>query len=96
MISTEQKEIILSSLKPYSPKFVGVFGSYARNQEHNDSDLDLLLSLAKPNLSLFDIGALYDDLEKKLQIKIDLSFKHKLKKSLEPFILKDLITIYEA
>ena len=95
MISQEQKDIIIETMMPFSPNFIGLFGSYARNEERPDSDIDLLVTLDKPDLSLFDIGALYDDLEKKLKIKIDLSFRHKLKKTLEPYILKDLVIIYQ-
>ena len=96
MLSEQQKNIIIETLKPFNPIYIGLFGSYARNEEKENSDVDLLLDLNYPNLSLFDIGGLYWDLEQKLKLKIDIAFKHNLKKQLEVGILKDAITIFEA
>lgn len=95
MLSSEQKNIIIETLKPFNPKFIGLFGSYARNEETEKSDIDLLLELNYPTLSLFDIGGLYSSLEDKLNRKIDIVFKNKIKRQLEPFIAKDLVTLYK-
>lgn len=96
MLSKEQKNIIIEIFKPYNPKFIGVFGSYARNEETESSDVDLLIDLNYPKLSLFDIGGLYSELEEKLHRKIDIAFKNRIKKELAPFIQNDLITIFKA
>ncbi|MCF8374139.1 MAG: nucleotidyltransferase domain-containing protein [Bacteroidales bacterium] len=34
---------ILNYLNPYQPKRIGIFGSFARNEESPDSDIDLLV-----------------------------------------------------
>lgn len=96
MITNEQKNIIIETLKPYNPLFIGLFGSYARNEETEISDIDLLIDLNYPKLSLFDIGGLNWDLEQKLKTKIDLAFKNKLKESFKPNILKDVVVLYQA
>ena len=57
----------------YHLKAVYVFGSYARGDASEDSDVDLLVDLAGAELSgFFAIGGLYNDLEAALQKEIDL------------------------
>ncbi len=50
---------------------VRVFGSVARGDDTEHSDLDLLIDSASP-LSLFDIGEMLYDLEKMLSIKVEI------------------------
>jgi len=38
MISQEQRNIVISHLKELQPKRIGIFGSYARNENKDDSD----------------------------------------------------------
>ena len=57
----------------YRLKAVYVFGSYARGEAREDSDIDLLVDLTGADLSgFFAIGGLYNDLEKALEKEIDL------------------------
>ena len=57
----------------YRLKAVYVFGSYARGEAREDSDIDLLVDLSGADLSgFFAIGGLYNDLELALQKEIDL------------------------
>ena len=42
MLSKNQLNIIIETLKPYHPKRIGLFGSVARNEENKDSDIDIL------------------------------------------------------
>lgn len=56
----------------YRLKAVYVFGSYARGEAQEDSDIDLLVDLTGADLSgFFAIGGLYNDLEMALGKKID-------------------------
>ena len=48
-----------------------VFGSAARDEDGEDSDLDLLVD-ALPGTTLFDLGDLHYELEKLLGIRVDL------------------------
>jgi len=96
MLSKEQQNIIIDTLKPFNPLYIGLFGSYARNQETSASDIDLLIDLNYPKLNLFDIGGLHWDLEQKVKTKVDLAFRNKLKEDFRPSILKDVIELYRA
>ena len=57
----------------YGLRSIYVFGSYARNEATEHSDIDLLIDTTGTNLrSLLSLGQLYCDLEAALQKKIDL------------------------
>ena len=56
----------------YRLKAVYVFGSYARGEAREDSDIDLLVDLTGADLSgFFAIGGLYNDLEAALEKEVD-------------------------
>ena len=66
-----------SRIRPVAEKYhlkaVYLFGSYARGEARDDSDVDLLVDLSGADLSgFFAIGGLYNDLEAALQKEIDL------------------------
>lgn len=57
----------------YGLQAVYLFGSYARGEATENSDIDLLIDTSGTNLrSLFSLGKLYCDLESALEKKIDL------------------------
>ena len=57
----------------YRLKAVYLFGSYARGEATDESDIDLLIDTSGTSLKgLFALGAVYGDLEDALQKKIDL------------------------
>lgn len=92
MLQTFQKEQILHYLRPFRPTLVGIFGSYARNEQRPDSDLDILVKFAQP-VNLLDIIGLEMDISDALGIKVDLVTEPSLLPSLRPFIEKDLLLI---
>ncbi len=60
-------------VQAYGIRSVYLFGSYARNEATEQSDIDLLIDTSGTALqSLFSLGQLYCDLEKALEKKIDL------------------------
>ncbi|WP_310994066.1 nucleotidyltransferase family protein [Aequorivita marina] len=87
-------KIIIETLLPYKPKQICVFGSYARGEMSNDSDIDVLYDFEK-NISLFDLIGMKQDLEEKLKRKIDLVSKKGLKDWIKPYVMQDLSAIYE-
>ncbi|PLK45862.1 nucleotidyltransferase family protein [Emticicia sp. TH156] len=73
-----------------------IFGSYARNEQSKDSDLDILVDIdSNENVSLFEFGRMLEDLKELLKVDIDLVAEDGLSKHIKPFIDKDKILIYE-
>lgn len=78
----------------YGVKIVGVFGSYVRQEQHPDSDLDLLIELDRPpRISLIGLVELEDYLSQLLGVKVDLAIKTNLKKRIGARILQETIPI---
>ena len=56
--------------KKYGVRILGIFGSYARGEQKEVSDIDILVEIERPiGLRFFE---LWDDLEAILGVKIDL------------------------
>jgi predicted nucleotidyltransferase len=61
----------------YDIKQMGIFGSYARNQQNEQSDIDILVDFQKPvGIEFIDLAL---ELEKILQKKVDLVSRNGLK-----------------
>ncbi len=67
----EIKNIIVPILKSYEVTKAGIFGSLARGEETDDSDIDILVEI-KSNYSLLKFIELKIKLEEVLGKKIDL------------------------
>ena len=56
--------------RKYGVKEIGIFGSFARGEERESSDVDILVEFEKPvGLEFFE---LWDELEELLGMKVDL------------------------
>lgn len=93
MISEQQINIIINTLKPFKPNKIGIFGSYSRGENTEESDIDILYSFEKP-IGLFKLIGIKDDLEQKLNKKVDLVSEKYAHPKLKPMILNDLKVIY--
>lgn len=93
MISEKQKNIIIQTLKPFNPVKIGIFGSMARNEESFKSDIDILYHF-KDTIGLFRLIALKQELEKKLNKKVDLVAEKYLNTKIKSNVLKDVKIIY--
>jgi len=93
MITELQKKIIISTIMPFHPVRIGIFGSEARNESVENSDIDILYQL-KYTVGLLKIARIKDDLERKLNKKIDLVSEKFIHPELKPYIMNDLIIIY--
>ena len=65
-----------------------VFGSAARDQDHEGSDLDLLIDMPA-GTSLLQIVGLQLDIQDALGIKVDLCTERELHPTLKPRILAE-------
>lgn len=83
-VKKNQKKIheIASS---HGAKNIRLFGSLARNEGTQNSDVDLLVSM-QPGASLLDIIAIKQDLEELLKRKVDVVTED----SLSPYIREDV------
>ena len=93
MITEEQKNIIIEVLQPYNPKMIGIFGSFARNENNPDSDLDILVEF-QDTVNLLDIIGVEIKLSELLNLKVDLVTKKAIPPRLAPHIDKDLLKIF--
>jgi hypothetical protein len=75
----------------YNVKEMGLFGSVARGEEENSSDIDILVEFSSP-IGFFDFIRLEDFLSGILGKKVDLVSK----KAIKPIIKNDILeeTIY--
>jgi len=92
MITAQQQSIIKKITKKYHPTLLGVFGSYARDQETKASDLDILIDF-ESNLDLLEIIGLEQELSELLGVKVDLVTLRSVNKSIKPYVDRDLIRI---
>jgi predicted nucleotidyltransferase len=87
-ILAEHKEEIKQK---YGVRIVGIFGSYARGEQKETSDIDILVELERPiGFEFFD---LWDEIENLLGVKVDILTTNavKQKKTLWESIKEDLI-----
>jgi predicted nucleotidyltransferase len=90
---------ILQKQKPYLAEkygvyIIGVFGSYVRQEQRVDSDLDLLIELERPpRISLIGLVELEEYLSQVLGIEVDLAIRKNLKKRIGNRILQEVVLI---
>ncbi len=72
----------------YNVDKIGVFGSYSRNDQNENSDIDILVEFSEP-IGL-EFVALADELEKLLGQKVDLVSRKGIKEKYFKIIEKDL------
>lgn len=92
----ELRRIAVPLLRPYAQR-IAVFGSYARGEETEESDIDLLIALRpdgeRPPLGLrwFSIE---EELSTKLQRRVEMVSDQALNARIRPFVEQDLVMIY--
>ena len=75
----------------YGVIIIGIFGSYARNEQNKRSDVDILIEIEKPiGLKFFE---LWDYIEKLLGCEVDLVRAKLLREELEDVILSEVVSL---
>ena len=92
MLTSSQKSIIINVTEKVKPTLLGVFGSYARGEENNRSDLDILIDFDF-QIDLLQIIGLEQELSELLGLKVDLITLKSVNNSLKSYIEKDLIRL---
>lgn len=77
-LTTHKKEF----QQKYEIEQIGLFGSYARDEAKEDSDIDIFVKM-KP--SLFKLVGLKQQIEEDLKKQVDVIREHK---NIKPFLLK--------
>jgi len=93
MINELQKNIIINTILPFHPVQIGIFGSVARGENTESSDIDILYQL-KDSVGLFNLVRMKDSLEEKLNKKVDLISEKSIHPKLKPYVMNDLKIIY--
>lgn len=71
---------------------VRIFGSVARGEADEKSDIDFLVEMA-PNRSLLDLGGLLMDLQELLERKVDVATERGLRPHIREAILKEAVPL---
>ena len=79
-----------SRLKHYGVKQIGLFGSIARNEQHEESDIDLVVEFEAGQKTFDHYMDLKFYLEDLLHHGVDLVIADAIKQRLRPSILRDV------
>lgn len=98
MTKEDIKKVLIANreiLKKYKVKSIALFGSYARNEQKEESDIDFLVDFYG-GPTLFDFVELQDSLSEVLGKKVSIVSRRGLNKYIGPYILKEAETIGEG
>ena len=95
--SLEEVKRQLQALKPtlkkrFKVETIDIFGSYARKEQTEKSDLDILVTYSEV-VSLFTIYDLKQYLKRKLRVKVDVVSKEYLNKYIRDQVLKEAVAV---
>jgi len=93
ILKEEIKDKIISILVKYGIKRILVFGSHARNEATQTSDIDLIVDFPE-GTSLLDHVGIEIELSEALNMKIDLLSRNGISPYIKDHILKEVIVIY--
>lgn len=77
-------------IKMYGVHTIGIFGSYARNEQNHDSDVDILIDFTDGQKNIRNLVYLADFLEELLNIKVDLVLEKNLRPEIRPYVMEDV------
>ncbi|MEF8797404.1 MAG: nucleotidyltransferase domain-containing protein [Salinivenus sp.] len=97
-ISREQvRDVVVPTLRPYATR-IELFGSVARGESTETSDIDLLLTLRAPE-NRPPLGLRWFELEQELSEQlgrpVELVTQRALSPHLRPHVTSDRVTLYE-
>lgn len=88
----QKREQILETAAHYGAYDVRVFGSVARGEADEASDIDLLVKL-EPGRSLMDLGGLLYDLHILLETEVDVVTEKGLRARIREQVLREAIPL---
>jgi predicted nucleotidyltransferase len=84
----------VDSLRALGAGALYLFGSTARDEANNDSDVDLFFDPVRPDLSLFDVMDLRDRLSSLLMRRVDVMTRTSLHPYLRPRIEAEAVRVF--
>jgi uncharacterized protein len=91
LLQSKRQDILRIAAK-YGAYNVRIFGSVARGEADEQSDIDLLVNM-EPGRSLFDPGGLLADLEDLLGCNVDVVTEDGLRDRIRDRVLKEAIAL---
>ena len=91
MLKRKRRKILEIASK-YGATSIRIFGSVARNEDDEKSDVDFLVEL-EPGRTLFDLGGMLMELRKLLGRDVDVVTVHGLKDRIRDRVLKEALPI---
>jgi len=88
----QKREQILETAARYGAYDVRVFGSIARSEANDASDIDILVNM-EPGRSLMDLGGLLYDLQELLGIEVDVVTEKGLRKRIREQVLREAVPL---
>jgi predicted nucleotidyltransferase len=91
-IVVQHRKDILRIVQKYGCSNPRVFGSVARNEANESSDIDFMVDPGETT-SLFDLGGIYYELEQLLPVKFDLITSRQIPENERQAILREAIPV---
>ena len=91
LLRTKRDEILRLADR-YGAHKIRVFGSAARGEADEQSDIDFIVEM-EPGRSLFDLGALLSELQTLLRLPVDIVTVRGLKKRIRERVLREAIPL---
>lgn len=88
----DKKYVILDIARRRGAKNIRLFGSVARGDDTESSDIDLLVSM-DANRSLYDLIGLQQEIQALLKRKVDVLTDKSINKHLQSHILQEAISL---
>ncbi len=88
----ERREDILRIADKHGARTVRIFGSVARGEEDEASDIDLLVEMEEGR-SLLDLGGLLMDLQDLLGCRVDIVTEKGLRERIRARVLKEAVAL---
>jgi uncharacterized protein len=91
----EIKQRTVPIFKQYGVSYAALFGSVARGEDQPGSDVDIIVRFGRPT-GMVGYMRLIENLETSLDRTVDLVTEQSLNRHVQPYVARDIATIYEG